>query len=92
MEGFVPWTPEAANSVKGCVKEGVRQSRLKRIPLFPSCPTTNVGVGGGDESLTHCIVRETLGAGWPLMSKERREGVNRKGGNLIKTGSCSATC
>ena len=65
---------------------------LKTIPLSLSCPTTNAGIGGGEESLTHCKVRETLAAGWPLMSKEKREGVNRKGENLIKTGSCSATC
>lgn len=34
----------------------------------------------------------THGVGERLMSEGRRAGVNRKWGNLIKTGSCSDTC
>lgn len=54
----MPWIPEVVNSVKGCVKEGARQSRLKRVPLSPSCPT-NVRLGG--ESPSHSIVRGHMG-------------------------------
>lgn len=79
LRKVVSMDAEAANSVK----EGVRQDSLSL-----SGPLQKAGPGG---SPSDCTVRRHGQAG---LWKEggRRGGVNRKGENLIKTGSCSATC
>lgn len=64
----------------------MKWGRVKRIPLSYYKSQAQ----GGRPLLLHG--KGTYGAGWPLMSERREEGMNRKGGNLIKLGSCSATC